>query len=378
MKLIISNKDLLKSLNHVQSVVERRNAIPILSNVRIDATADGDITLTTTDMDISIKDFTKAKVERPGSTTVPAHMLYEIIRKVSGEAEVVFDQKDEGNSNVELTVGKSEFNLPCLPVTDFPNFEVGEYDNSFTMNSEILRTLFSKTKHAISNEETRYYLNGIYFHAAANEDGTPQLRCVATDGHRLAWAQTAQPEGCQDMPGVIIPKKTVGEVIKLLEDYVGDVKFSLSQNKATLQIGTSTLHTKLIDGKFPDYNRVIPEACDKTVEVSRDKLARSIDLVISVSSDRTRAVKFNIEPSKLLISATSEMNGNAKGAEEIEAKYDANDNLTIGFNSKYVLDSLGVIEGDTVKLSLSDGMGAVVAQDANEANCKYILMPMQI
>jgi len=378
MKLVISNKDLLKALNHVQSVVERRNAIPILSNVKIDASESGEVTLTTTDMDISVKDLTNAKVERPGSTTVPAHMLYEIIRKVSGDSDVVFDKKDAENSTIELTVGKSEFNLPCLPTTDFPNFEIGEYDNTFTMNSEILKTLLTKTRHAISNEETRYYLNGVYFHPATDENGTPQLRCVATDGHRLAWAQTAQPEGCQDMPGVIIPKKTVGEVIKLLEDYVGDVKFSLSHNKATLQIGTSTLHTKLIDGKFPDYNRVIPENNDKTMEVSREKLARSIDLVISVSSDRTRAVKFNIDSSKLMISASSEMNGNAKGAEEIEAKYDSNDNVIIGFNSKYVLDSLAAIDGDTVKMTLSDSMGAVIAQDPKEANCKYILMPMQI
>lgn len=377
MKFVILNKLLIKALNHVQSVVERRNAIPILANVKIEVSKDG-ITLTTTDMDISIKDTVDATVTKAGSTTVPAHMLYEIIRKLPDNLEVKFNKPKDDSSNVDLTIGSSEFLLPCLPIDEFPNFEIGEYTHSFQINSEVLKVLFSKTRHAVSTEETRYYLNGVYFHAATDENGVPQLRAVATDGHRLAWAQSIQPEGCQDMPGIIIPRKTVGEIVKLLEDYVGDVKISISSNKITFQVGSSILHSKLIDGKFPDYNRVIPKGNDKSVEVSRDSLARSIDLVISVSNDRTRAVKFNIEPSKLTVSATSEVNGNAKGAQEMDAEYDSEEKLVIGFNSKYVLDSLSVIEGDKVRLSLSNNLGAVIAQDAQEANCKYILMPMQI
>lgn len=378
MKFAISNKLLIKSLNHVQSVVERRNTIPILANVKIDASKDGRITFTTTDMDISIKDIVEANVSEEGSITVPAHMLYEIVRKLPDNSEVKFSKTNEENSNMDLIIGSSEFLLPCLPVSEFPNFEVGEYSHVFQINSEVLRVLFSKTRHAVSTEETRYYLNGVYFHAANDESGVPQLRAVATDGHRLAWAQSIQPEGCQDMPGIIVPKKTVGEIVKLLEDFAGDVKISISANKITFEIGASVINSKLIDGKFPDYNRVIPKSNDKCVEVSRENLARSIDLVISVSNDRTRAVKFNVEPSKLTISATSEVNGNAKGAQEIEADYDSKEQVIIGFNSKYVLDSLSVIDGDKVKLSLSNNLGAVIAQDSQEENCKYILMPMQI
>lgn len=377
MKFIVKKDDLLKTLNHVQSVVEKRNAVPILSNVKIEADKDNNLTLTTTDMDISIHDKMSAQVKQAGSVTVPAHTLFEIIRKVNENVDVELTKDKKDNSNVDLKVGSSEFTIPCLPVEEFPNFEVSQSTHSFTIHSEVLKTLFSKTKHAISNEETRYYLNGVYLHPTTDE-GTPMLRTVATDGHRLARAQTIQPEGCQDMPGIIVPKKTVGELVKLLEEYVGEVHVALSQNKITFIMGEITLSSKLIDGKFPDYDRVIPKNNDKTLEVSRDKLARAIDLVISITNDKTRAVRLNIQPSKILVNASSEMNGNAKGEQEISANYSSNENLSIGFNSRYVLDSLSAIEGDTVKLSLSNNLGAVVAQDAKEGNCLYILMPMQV
>ncbi len=378
MKFIVKKDDLLKTLNHVQSVVERRNAVPILANVRIDADKEGKLTLTTTDMDIAIQDKMTAQVKQAGAITVPAHTLFEIIRKVSENVDVELTKDKKDSSNVDLKVGSSEFTLPCLPVEEFPNFgEVGQGTHNFSIHSAVLKTLFSKTRHAISNEETRYYLNGVYLHPTTDE-GTPVLRAVATDGHRLARAQTIQPEGCQDMPGIIVPKKTVGELVKLLEEYVGEVHISLSQNKIVYILGDITLSSKLIDGKFPDYDRVIPKNNDKTLEVSRDRLARSIDLVISITNDKTRAVRLNIEPSKVVVNATSEMNGNAKGAQEIDANYSSNENLSIGFNSKYVLDSLSAIEGDTVKLTLSNNLGAVIAQDTKENNCLYILMPMQV
>ncbi len=378
MQFIVKKDDLLKTLNHVQSVVERRNAVPILANVRIDAEKDGGLTLTTTDMDISIQDKMTAQVKQAGSITVPAHTLFEIIRKVSENVDVEFTKDKKDTSNVNLKVGSSEFTLPCLPVDEFPSFgDIGQTSHSFSIHSAVLKTLFSKTRHAISTEETRYYLNGVYLHPTTDE-GTPVLRAVATDGHRLARAQTIQPEGCQDMPGIIVPKKTVGELVKLLEDFVGEVQVSLSQNKIVYILGDITLSSKLIDGKFPDYDRVIPKNNDKTLEVSRDRLARSIDLVISITNDKTRAVRLNIEPNKVVVNASSEMNGNAKGAQEIDANYSSNENLSIGFNSKYVLDSLSAIEGDTVKLSLSNNLGAVIAQDIKENNCLYILMPMQV
>jgi DNA polymerase-3 subunit beta len=180
------------------------------------------------------------------------------------------------------------------------------------------------------------------------------------------------------MPGIIIPKKTVGELVKLLEEYTGEVAISLSQNKITFTLEDIVVSSKLIDGKFPDYDRVIPKNNDKTLEISRDQLARAIDLVISISNDKTRAVRLNIEPKKVVVNASSEINGNAKGAEEVAANFDSQDTISIGFNSRYVLDSLAAIDGDTVKMQLSNNLGAVAAQDSKENNCLYILMPMQV
>ncbi|MFI4984139.1 MAG: DNA polymerase III subunit beta [Rickettsiales bacterium] len=378
MKLTVKKDDLLKTLNHVQSVVERRNAVPILSNAKLSADKQGKLTITTTDMDMAVRDTLAATVETAGETTVPAHTLFEIIRKVENNVDVVFSRNKKDNSNIDLKVGNSEFSLPCLPAEDFPNFEVNEASHSFTINSEVLKTLFAKTRHAISNEETRYYLNGVYLHALENEEGLPVIRTVATDGHRLAKAEATQPEGADSMPGIIVPKKAVSEVIKLLEDYVGDVNVGVSTNRITFSFGDVTLHSKLIDGKYPDYNRVIPKDNDKELIVSRDALARAIDLVISVSSDKTRAVRLNISADKISVYASSEMNANAKGEQEIDAKYSANDNVTIGFNSRYVLDSLGAIDGANVRMKISSGSNAVIAQDEKENNCMYILMPMQV
>ena len=377
MKISVKRDDILKALNHVQSVVERRNAIPILSNVKISSINKSSINLTTTDLDISISDNCQAQVEKEGAITIPVTALYDFARKAIDNVDITIESKD-GSDSVLITTSSSEFSLPSIPANEFPNFEAGEYSHKLTIHSEILKTLFSKTRHAVSNEETRYYLNGIYFHCATAEDGTKVLRAVATDGHRLARAETIEPEGCANMPNIIIPKKTVGEVIKILESYTGEVAISLSEKKITFTFGDTILSSKLIDGKFPDYERVIPRNNDKQLEVSRDTLARSIDLVTSISNDKTRAVKFNIEPSKIVISATSDINGSARGTQEIAANYNSNEPIIIGFNSKYVLDSLAAIDGNNVKVSLSNSLGAVIAQDANEASCMYILMPMQV
>lgn len=377
MKIEVTRNDLLIILEHVQSVVEKRNAIPILSNIKITAISDGTLELEGTDMDISVSDSVKCTVLEAGSITLPAVTFYEIVRKSPEKTGVVIDST-QNPSVCLITIGTSEFNLPTLPAEEFPSFQVGKATSNFRIHSEILKTLFAKTRHAISNDETRYYLNGVYLHPVTSDEGGQVLRAVSTDGHRLARAQTLLPEGCEEMPGVIIPKKTVNEAIKLLESYVGEVEVSLSDKKIAMKIGTTNFYSKLIDGKFPDYERVIPKNNDKYMEVSRESLLRSIDLVISVSSDKTRAVKFNIEPSKLTVLATSESNSSSKGVQEMPVNYNSQEVITIDFNSRYVLDSLSAIDGDTVRVALSSGAGAVVAQDANENNCIYILMPMQV
>jgi DNA polymerase-3 subunit beta len=375
MKIVVKKGNLLKVLNHVQSVVEKRNAIPILANVKIEAEGT-QLTFTTTDMDISITDTTEAQIDQSYLTTIPVLTLYEIIKKIPEDGDVTFEASNENNNQIQVKFASSKFTLPCLPADEYPNFEVGISSHKFTLHSNVLKVLLTKTRHAISQEEARYYLNGIYLHSAES-NGIQVLRAVATDGHRLAKTETNLPEGAQGIPGIIIPKKTVNELVKLLEDYSGDIHIGASANKATFEIGTSKLITKLIDGKFPDYNRVIPTQNDKKLEVSAKDLAKSVELVISVSNDKTRAVKLDIESSKVVLSASSEMNGNASGTQTIPANYNA-DPLTIGFNSRYVLDSLSAIEGETVKFILSNNNGAVIAQDSADESSLYILMPMQV
>ncbi|AIF80599.1 DNA polymerase III subunit beta [endosymbiont of Acanthamoeba sp. UWC8] len=375
MKIVIKKSNLQKALNHVQSIVEKRNAIAMLANVKIEA-KDNRLAFTTTDMDISITDLVEAEVDQPYSTTIPVLTLYEIVKKIPEDADITFEASADNINQILVKFASSKFTLPCLPAEEFPNFELGDTTHNFKISSSALKLLLTKTRHAISNEETRYYLNGIYLHSIESE-GAGLLRAVSTDGHRLARAEVALPEGAKNIPGIIIPKKTVNELIKLVEDFNDDINIGLSVNKAIFEIGNSKLITKLIDGKFPDYTRVIPTNNDKQLEISCKDLIKSIELVISVSSDKTRAVKLDIEPSKVVLSASSEMNGNASGTQMLAANYNL-EPISIGFNSKYVLDSLNTMEGDTVRFMLSNSSGAVIALDSADDKSLYILMPMQV
>ncbi len=378
MEFSAKRDDLSKILGHVQSIVEKRAALPVLANVKITANDDNTIELLATDMDICIEDRIAAQVTSQMCTTIPASTLYEIVRKIPDNSDVKFIVNSQKEDLIKIQVGSSEFSLPTIKAEEFPSFEDAANTLRFRISSEILRVLFAKTRHAISNEETRYYLNGIYLHTATLSDGSPILRAVATDGHRLALAQTMEPEGADGMPGIIIPRKTVSEVIKLLDGFVGEIDVALSSNKIIFCIGSSIITSKLIDGKFPDYERVIPKGNDKTLQVSKKDLSNAIDLVISVSNDRTKAVKFGINAGKLVISATSETNGNAKGEQDVAVEFDSAEPLNIGFNSRYVLDALAAIDGDKVLMTMSGNLGAVVARDVEDDSFNYILMPMQV
>jgi DNA polymerase-3 subunit beta len=375
MKIIIKKSNLLKALNHVQSVVEKRNSIPILANVKIMA-SDSNIELSTTDMDISITDKVEAEVLEAGGVTIPAITTYEIIKRISEDDDVSLEQSAEHENQTILKFNSSRFVLPTLPVDEFPSFDFTSCSHKFEIDSSELKTILLKTRHAISQEETRYYLNGVFFHSIEVE-GKLMLRGVATDGHRLAKVDVEAPEGAAGMPSIIIPRKTVQELIKLLEDYEGKISISLSANKAVFEIGKTKLITKLIDGKFPDYNRVIPANNDKQLEVALKDLSSSIELVVSVSADKVRSVKLELQPSRLTLSASGDINGNASGTQHLDVNYNS-DPIAIGFNSKYVLDTLSVIESDMVRLMLSNSSGAVIAKGVNDNNSLYILMPMQV
>ncbi len=372
MKFIIERAALLKSLGHVQSVVERRNTIPILSNVRMDA-AKNQLSLNATDMDIEIVESTSADVGKSGSTTVPAHTLYDIVRKLPDGAQVEVVSSADGGQIV-LTAGRSRFNFASLPVEDFPAMTDGDLSHSFKLASADLKSLIDRTRFAISTEETRYYLNGIYLHAAKS-DGVAVLRAVATDGHRLARVELPLPDGAAGMPGVIVPRKAVVEVRKLIEETESDVEIALSDSKIKFTFDNVTLTSKLIDGTFPDYERVIPTGNDKVLEAECKLMFNAVDRVSAISSEKSRSIKMSCDKGLVTLSASSPEAGSA--VEEVEATYDAG-SLEIGFNSRYLLEILGQIEGDAVRFTMADAASPTIMRDVADASAVYVLMPMRV
>ncbi len=370
MKLTIERSALLKALGHVQSVVEKRNTIPILSNVQIEAT-DGQLALTATDLDLAIVENIDAGIVDPGATTAPAHTLHDIVRKLPDGADIELSLDER---RLSLDAGRSHFSLACLPREDFPVMSEGDMPHRFTMPTADLRRLIDKTRDAISTEETRYYLNGIYFHVAETDTGGV-LRGVATDGHRLAQVDLPLPEGAAGMPGVIVPRKTVGELRKLIDEVDDDIEVALSDTKIRFGFARAVLTSKLIDGTFPDYSRVIPANNDKRLSLPCADFAEAVDRVATISSDKSRSVKLSLQPGGVTLSVTSPEHGAA--TESLEAGYDA-DPMEIGFNSRYLLDILDEIDGETVEANLSDSAAPTVLRDSADSSALYVLMPMRV
>ncbi|MEO5372919.1 MAG: DNA polymerase III subunit beta [Alphaproteobacteria bacterium] len=372
MKLTIERSALLKTLGHVQSVVERRTTIPILANVRLDA-VDGSLGLNATDMDLEIVERTAAEIMREGRTTAPAHTLYDIARKLPEGAQVEL-ALDDDEGQLVLRSGRSRFSLACLPVEDFPVMSGSGMPHTFALSAADLRGLIDRTRFAISTEETRFYLNGIYLHATVSE-GVDVLRAVATDGHRLARVEVPLPEGAAGMPGVIIPRKTVAELRKLIDETTADVTVTLSEVKMRFAFDAVVLTSKLIDGTFPDYERVIPAENDKIMEVDRRQFAEAVDRVSAISSEKSRAIKVSVDKGGVTLSASSPESGSA--TEEVEARYDAGP-IEIGFNSRYLLDILAQIEGDAARFAMADSGSPTVVREVADASAVYVLMPMRV
>jgi DNA polymerase-3 subunit beta len=367
MKATIERATLLRSLGHVQSVVERRNTIPILSNVLLEATEEGGIRLMATDLDLQINETVEANVTQPGATTVSAHTLFDIARKLPEGAQV---ELSAANGKMQVNAGRARFNLSTLPRDDFPVIAEGELPHSFELPAAILRQIIDKTRFAISTEETRYYLNGIFLHVSDD-----LLKAAATDGHRLARVTVPRPEGASGMPDVIIPRKCVAELRKLLDVMDGNVQVSLSESKVRFGLGSAILTSKLIDGTFPDYNRVIPTANDKLLRIDPRSFEEGVDRVATIASEKTRAVKMALDRDKITLSVTSPENGTA--AEEVPGDYAA-DGFEIGFNARYLLDILGQIEGDTVEVHLADAAAPTLLRENDTASALYVLMPMRV
>jgi DNA polymerase-3 subunit beta len=367
MKATIERAVLLKSLGHVQSVVERRNTIPILSNVLIEASDDGSIRLMATDLDLQVDESVPANVGQAGATTVSAHTFFDIIRKLPEGSQVELSAAD---GKMQVIAGRSRFNLSTLPRDDFPVIAEGELPTRFELPAATLRQVIEKTRFAISSEETRYYLMGIFLHVVDE-----QLRAAATDGHRLARVTVPRPDGADGMPDVIVPRKAVAELFKLLEELEGTVEISLSPTKIRFGLGSAILTSKLIDGTFPDYNRVIPTGNDKLLKIDPKSFSAGVDRVSTIASEKTRAVKMSVDKDKITLSVTSPENGVA--TEEIPADY-GSDGLEIGFNAKYLLDILGEIDGDTVEVHLADAAAPTLLRESDKSNALYVLMPMRV
>ncbi len=372
MKFSIERAALLKAVAQAQSVVERRNTIPILANVLIEAEGNT-VQFRATDLDIEVVDRATAMVERGGATTVSAVTLNEIVRKLPDGALVTLtDHAQTGRLTIEA--GRSNFSLATLPREDFPVMASSDYATNFSIEAPKLRRLFDKSKFAISTEETRYYLNGVYMHVA-DGDGSKMLRCVATDGHRLARIDSDLPPGAEGMAGVIVPRKTVGELRKLLDDDDMKIAVSVSETKVRFATPDITLTSKVIDGTFPDYTRVIPTGNTRRLEVDAKEFARAVDLVATVSSERSRAVKLSLDEDRLVLSVNAPDSG--AGEAELAVAY-GDERLEIGFNAKYLLEIASQVDRENAVFLFNSSGDPTLMREGNDTSAVYVVMPMRV
>ncbi|MEM1384054.1 MAG: DNA polymerase III subunit beta [Pseudomonadota bacterium] len=372
MKLSIERSALLKAMSRAQGVVERKNTIPILANVLIEAEG-AEVALRATDLDIEVIEKLPAMVEQAGSTTVSAHMLHEIVRKLPEGAELSLAGQP-GAGRLDVSAARSRFSLATLPREDFPIMASSEYQCTYRASTTMLRRLFDKSKFAVSTEETRYYLNGVYLHIADSEGGQV-LRAVATDGHRLARIDAELPGGAEASPGVIVPRKTVGELRRLLEDDEAEVEVAVSETKIRFSVDGLQLTSKVIDGAFPDYTRVIPVGNPKRLEVDAAEFAAAVDRVATVSRERSRAVKLAMDHDKLTLSVNAPDAGSA--AEELIVAY-PEDGMEIGFNAKYLLEIAGQIDRENAVFLFADPGAPTLVREGDDQSAVYVVMPMRV
>ena len=371
MKFLISKQQIFKSLSHLQGIVDKKNSLPILSNILIEAEKNK-ILLSSTDMDISIVESLDCDVVEDGSTTINAQILYDIVRKLDDNSQVEIISNN--GKILTLRANGSRFSLSCLPKEDFPIIEQNNDGAKIKLNSKILYKLIDKTKFAISNEETRYFLNGLYLSINKENDKT-NVTLVGTDGHRLAKFSHTIEQVIDNIAGVIIPKKTILELSKLLSDIDQEIEIIISSNKIIFYIEKLVFISKLIDGSFPDYKRVIPSDNNNNIEVNREKLLAAVDRVSTIANDKSPVIKFKLL--KNMINLNTVSNDNSTATEDLKLNYDGDD-LEIGFNSKYIMDIVNNLEDETITIKLKDGSSPIIAQEKSNSNLVYVLMPMRV
>ena len=375
MEFKINSSDLLKALSHIHGIVEVRHTLPILSNIILKA-KDNELTLSSTNLDIYCADKIKAEVSIAGEISVSAVTFFEIVKRLPSGSEVIMTMK-EGENEIILKCGRSKFNLSTLKTDDFPIISDNDLSTNFVLSADELIRIIDKTKFAVSNEETRYYLNGIFLHKA-ERDSIPFLRAVATDGHRLAQYDIPLPQGAEEITGIIIPKKTIFELRKVLDDANGDVSISLNENKIKFTFNDLKIISKVIDGTFPDYTKVIPQNNNKNFKTNNNELKNAIDRVSAVAANeesKSKAIKLSLEDNKLNLSVESQSKGSAN--EIIDISYDG-DKVDIGFNSKYIIDICNEVDGEEVDISLLDSVSPAIILDKTDENLFFVLMPMRI
>ena len=375
MEFKINSTDLLKALSHIHGIVEVRHTLPILSNIILEA-KDDKLILSSTNLDIYCSDKIKAEVLQSGEVSVSAVTFFEIIKRLPSGSEVLMIM-EEGENEIRLTCGRSKFNLSTLKTDDFPIISDSDLSTNFVLSADELIRIIDKTKFAVSNEETRYYLNGIFLHKA-ERNSIQFLRAVATDGHRLAQYDIPLPQGAEEITGIIIPKKTIYELRKVLDDANGDVSVSLNENKIKFSFNDLKVVSKVIDGTFPDYTKVIPQKNDKNFKTNNSDLKNAIDRVSAVAANeesKSKAIKFCIDNNSLSLSVESQSKGSAN--EMIDVNY-SGDKVDIGFNSKYIIDICNEVDGDEISISLSDSISPAIILDKTDENLFFVLMPMRI
>ncbi len=370
MKFSVMKIDLLKTLSHIAPIAERKSTIPILSNAKFEA--GNELTVTATNVDLELIEKVPATIMSEGKTTVPAHILYDIARKLPDGEEIVFDVQGD---QMVLTAGKAKFKLPCLSADDFPMMAGANLPFKFTISPDDIISLIDKTKFAISNEETRYYLNGIYLHST-EKNGQAVLRGVATDGHRLSLYDIPCPEGAKGIPGIIIPKQVVAELRKLLDDGGDSITMEVSETKTRFSFPTSVMTSKLIDGKFPDYNMVIPKTNDKKMEADCKVFKESVDRISAVSLDKFKAIKMGVKDGQADLSASTPEAGS--GTEDIEVAYNSATPLEISFKARYLLEIASQIESEKIEFTFSDGNSPCVIRESGNDSFLYVLMPLRM
>jgi DNA polymerase-3 subunit beta len=371
MQFTIKRDILLKSLSLVQGIIEKKNTLPILSNVLL-IVREKKLEIVATDLDlIFYEEINQVNIIKEGSTTTSATILHDILRKLPSNSEIKFELINE--NKLSLTTDNSDFNLMCLPKDNFPNFADTFEGEELNVNKSKLLSLLNKTKIAISNDDTRHYLNGIFLHTTQSQNKT-YLTGVATDSHRLSSSSMEIEDG-KNFNSLILPKKLVFQLCTLLQETDDKVMMQTGETKIQFKIGKIQLTSKVIDGKFPDYRKVVPTGNDKCVIVPSEDFIRSIERVITVSLDRKEGVKLVLNKDSIKLSVVSANSG--EGNEVIKANYNA-DEMTISFNSKYLVDIASAVEDKNLKINLKDSVSPVLIEDNSDKNSYYVIMPMKI